>query len=398
MEPVVDIPVDHSVALDVKQGDYYGIKVLHAKTADKVENLPDLVEVPADSNVVAFTLGDKSYSKKIDGVEHANIALCDKKGRDLSKLASEETYKVLIDNYLAGKNLVMSVNGKTGNITLPIKEMQKTDESLEESIDNLKDGLNSTVSDINHEIDSIKSDVEAFANSVSNALLDIDNLKDTTLEHSNAISKNEVDTATNFEAIRTLELQSEVTENALVTIKQDITKNANDIATLKSRVKKNEDDIAALKTLPHISEEEVDSKIADAMAGEQARDEGILNRIKEVKSNLGTEITTRESKDEELQADYTSKINSLKGELVANFSNYYTKEQVDALIQGVKDLISTIDLSAYLKKEDAEATYKSKAEANAEHTNLQEQITNNIGRIRSSNPNEDDVLWYEADV
>lgn len=398
MEPEVAIPVDHSVALDVKQGDYYGIKVLHAKTADKVENLPDLVVVPADSNVVAFTLGDKSYSKRIDDVEHANIALCDKKGRDLSKLASEETYKVLIDNYLTGKNLVMSVNGKTGNITLPIKEMQKTDESLEESIDNLKDDLNSTVSDINHEIDSIKSDVEAFANSVSNALLDIDNLKDTTLEHSNAISKNEVDIATNFEAIRTLKLQSEVTENALVTIKQDITKNVSDIATLKPRVEKNEDDIAALKTLPHISEEEVDSKIADAMAGEQAQDEDILNRIKEVKSNLGTEITTRESKDEELQADYTSKINSLKGELVANFSNYYTKEQVDALIQGVKDLISAIDLSAYLKKEDAEATYKNKAEANAEHTNLQEQITNNIGRIRSSNPNEDDVLWYEADV
>lgn len=129
--------IEHTVASDVKEGDYFAISVKHAKYADVANSVPNIVDEEPQrekSNRVILHLvseGEEgeiisnTYEKEIDNVANAETARYDTKHRELSKMLNEEDAGNFIDLYLSNKNLVWSVNNRTGNVIL-----DKTDVNL----------------------------------------------------------------------------------------------------------------------------------------------------------------------------------------------------------------------------------------------------------------------------
>lgn len=391
MDPKVIIPVDHSVALEVKQGDYYGISVLHAKEADYVKNLPTLKATQTDDDVVAFTIGKESYNKRINNVQNAEVALYDKKGRDLSKLASEETYKTIVQNYLASQLLVQSVNGMTGNVTLPIPELRESIEGNTEAIETLRTNTTNSINEVKSDIEATNNELEAFGDSLSSALLDVDNLKDKSDSNTERISAIESDNTQIHDDIESVESRVGTNENDITTLKQTTTAHGDDISILTSRVNATERDIVDLKNATEdiITEAAVDAKIAQAMATEQVQDEALKARMDSIESQidhyddteLRNRIATLETENGQLKTRLTTAENTISS----------LQTQIDSL----RTMVESIDLSSYVTTETANATYKNKAECNSELANLQEQITNNIGRVLTSDPSENNRVWVE---
>lgn len=391
MDPKVIIPVDHSVALDVKQGDYYGISVLHAKEADYVKNLPTLKPTQTDDDVVAFTIGEESYSKRINNVKNAEVALYDKRGRDLSKFASEETYKTLVQNYLASLSLVQSVNGMTGNVTIPISELEGSIAENAEAIETLRTNTTNSINEVKSDIEATNNELEAFGDSLSSAVLDIDNLEDKSDSNTERISAIESDNTQIHEDVDSMESRVGTNENDITTLKQTTTAHSDDISILVSRVNAAERDIVDLKNATEdiITEAAVDAKIAQAMAAEQIQDEALKARMDSIESQIDhyddTELRNRIATLETENGQLKTRLSTAEGTITS------LQTQIDNL----RAIVEAIDLSPYVTTETANATYKNKAECNAQLADLQEQITNNIGRVLTSDPSENNRVWVE---
>lgn len=114
--------VEHSVATDVREDDIYKIHVKYADVAHYAESGAEIEQL--DKNLgddeIKFKIenAEKIYYKKINNVAKAETAIYDTRGRRLSQMANEATYKQLVDAYLDGKNYVTSVNGYGGNVLL----------------------------------------------------------------------------------------------------------------------------------------------------------------------------------------------------------------------------------------------------------------------------------------
>ncbi len=400
MNPEVIIPVDHSVGIDVREDDYYGIKVKYAKKAGSVENLPELVPIETSDDVVAFKLGNRGYSKRVTDVETAKVALYDKKGRDLSTLADSLDYESLVDQYLAGKLLVQSVNGETGNVVLT-----KADLGLD-LVDNTPDldkpVSNATRTALNTKQDKLQagSNIRIEGNVIST---DVDlspalEYTDRKLEEYNdsVVENIQVGQTQLYHKVLT-EIEPglrNVTER-VSNIEPIVTANSQAIEDVKDDVEEVKEEVENIDLTPFAKSVDVDSAIAEAMAGEQIQDDAMKGDIQALQRDLGAEVTNRENADTQLRADYTSAINTAVGQIRVALDNYYTKAQVDALINPLREAIEAIDFSNYYTKTESDAKYVTLTDFNAAIANLQEQITNNIGRVLTSDPSENNRVWVE---
>lgn len=399
-EPIINVPIDHSVAVDVREDDYYGIKVKYAKKAGSVENLPELKTVPADDDVVHFTLGNEVYSKRINNVQNANTAIYDEKGRRLSDMANSADYKSYVDSYISGLNIVQSVNGQTGNVALT-----KADLGLN-NVDNTSD-LNKPISTATQEaLNTKQNTLEAGTNITINgntisATFDIQPALDYT--DSRLVEYNRIV----VQPIRddVVELKSAVRDNILPSINNTegrldnvepiVTANSQAIEDIRDDIDEVKAEVEAIDLTPYAKSTEVDNKVAEAMAGEQIQDEAMKGDIEALQRDLASEVTNRGNADTQLRTDYTAAINTAIGQIRVALAGYYTKAEVDALLEPLRDAIDAIDLSSYYTKTESDARYVSLADFNAAIANLQQQITDNIGRVLTADPSENNRVWVE---
>lgn len=398
-EPIINVPIDHSVAIDVREDDYFGIKVKYAKKAGEVENLPELKTVPADDDVVHFTLGNEVYSKRINNVQNASVAIYDEKGRRLADMANQADYKSYVDSYISGLNIVQSVNGQTGNVALNkgdlglgnvdnTSDLDKpistaTQEALNTKQDKLEAGTNiaingNTISatfDIQPALDYTDSRLAEYnTNTVQPALQDVDDL--------NVAVGNINQDITNI-------------KGRLDNVEPIVTANSQAIEDVKDDVDEVKAEVEAIDLTPYAKTTEVDTKIAEAMAGEQVQDEAMKGDIEALQRDLASEVTNRGNADTQLRQDYTAAINTAVGQIRVALDNYYTKAEVDALLKPLREAIEAFDLSNYYTKTESDARYVSLADFNAAIANLQQQITDNIGRVLTADPSENNRVWVE---
>ena len=145
--------------------------------------------------------------------------------------------------------------------------------------------------------------------------------------------------------------------------------------------------------MPYAKSADVDSAIAEAMAGEQIQDEAMKGDIEDLQRDLAAEVTNRGNADTQLRTDYTQAINTAVGQIRVALDNYYTKAEVDALISNLEAAIP--DVSNYYTKAEVDAGFVTKADFNAAISDLQTQITNNIGRVLTADPSENNRVWVE---
>lgn len=399
-EPIINVPIDHSVAIDVREDDYFGIKVKYAKKAGEVENLPELKTVPADDDTVHFTLGNEVYSKRINNVQNANVAIYDEKGRRLSDMANQADYKSYVDNYISGLNIVQSVNGQTGNVAL-----NKGDLGLN-NVDNTSD-LNKPISTATQEALNTKQDtLEAGTNitingNVISATFDLQPALDYTDSQLNEYNTTVVQPIGND----VVELNSAIrdniipfmnnTEDRLDNVEPIVTANSQAIEDIRDDIDEVKDEVEAIDLTPYAKSTEVDNKVAEAMAGEQVQDEAMKADIEALQRDLASEVTNRGNADTQLRADYTVAINTAVGQIRVALDNYYTKAEVDALLAPLRDAIEAIDTSNYYTKTESDAKYVTLSDFNAAIANLQQQITDNIGRVLTSDPGTNNRVWVE---
>lgn len=397
-EPIINVPIDHSVAIDVREDDYYGIKVKYAKKAGEVENLPELKTVPADDDVVHFTLGNEVYSKRINNVQNANVAIYDEKGRRLSDMANTADYKSYVDSYISGLNIVQSVNGQTGNVALT-----KDDLGLN-NVDNTSD-LNKPISTATQEaLDTKQDTLEAGTNITINgntisATFNLQPALDYTDSQLNEYNTTVVQPIGND----VVELNSAIrdniipfmnnTEDRLDNVEPIVTANSQAIEDLRDDVDEVRTEVEAIDLTPYATSTEVDNKVAEAMAGEQIQDEAMKGDIEALQRDLAAEVTYRADADTQLRTDYTQAINTAVGQIRVALDNYYTKAEVDALISNLEAAIP--DVSNYYTKAEVDAGFVTKADFNAAIANLQQQITDNIGRVLTADPSENNRVWVE---
>ena len=398
-EPIINVPIDHSVAIDVREDDYYGIKVKYAKKAGSVENLPELKTIPADDDVVHFTLGDEVYSKRINNVQNANIAIYDEKGRRLSDMANQADYKSYVDSYVASLNIVQSVNGQTGNVALT-----KDDISLN-NVDNTSD-LNKPVSTATQNALNTKQDKLTAGtnitinNSVISAAFDIQPALDYADSKIAEYNTNVVQPiASDVDDLNTTvgNINGDITniEDRVGNVEPLVTANSRAIEDIIDDVDEVKAEVEAIDLTPYATSTEVDNKVAEAMAGEQIQDEAMKADIEALQRNLATEVTDRGNADTQLRADYTAAINTAIGQIRVALDNYYTKAEVDALLAPLRTAIDAIDLSNYYTKSESDTKYVTLTDFNDAISNLQTQITNNIGRVLTSDPSENNRVWVE---
>ena len=396
-EPIINVPIDHSVAIDVREDDYYGIKVKYAKKAGEVENLPELKTVPADDDVVHFTLGNEVYSKRINNVQNANVAIYDEKGRRLSDMANTADYKSYVDSYISGLNIVQSVNGQTGNVALTKDDLglnnvdntsdlnkpisTATQNALDTKQDKLTAGTNITINgntisatlDLQPALDYADSKLAEYnTNVVQPALQDVDDLN-----------------------VAVGNINSDITniEGRLDNVEPLVTANSQAIEDLRDDVDEVKAEVEAIDLMPYAKSADVDSAIAEAMAGEQIQDEAMKGDIEDLQRDLAAEVTNRGNADTQLRTDYTQAINTAVGQIRVALDNYYTKAEVDALISNLEAAIP--DVSNYYTKAEVDAGFVTKADFNAAISDLQTQITNNIGRVLTADPSENNRVWVE---
>ena len=397
MDSTVIIPVDHSVAIDVKEGDYFGINVKHAKTADSVKNLPELKAISSDDDVVSFSLGDQSYSKRISGVQEATVAKYDTKGRLLADILNTADVAEEVNNYLSSINFVRSVNGSTGNVEI---DLTPYDRKLEELDSDLSDevtartandtALRNAIDHNTENVDLLNTSVTSLSNSVD--LIDgkVNTLENTASNHETRISNLENNTSVLSNTVSGLSI-------SVNNLSERVTSNEGAISTLSSAVTSNTEEIGELQEAitDFVDENTVDNKIAEAMAGEQVQDTALSNRITALETGLDTEKTDRQNADTQLRADYTAAISTAIGTIQAALANYYTKAEVDQMINNLQDAIDAIDLSGYYTKAESDTKYVTLTDFNAAIANLQQQITDNIGKVLTADPGTNNKVWVE---
>lgn len=400
-EPIINVPIDHSVGIDVREDDYYGIKVKYAKKAGSVENLPEIKTVPADDDVVHFTLGDDVYSKRINNVQSANVAIYDEKGRRLSEMANQADYKSYVDNYIAGLNIVQSVNEKTGNVVLTKSDLglnnvdntadldkpisTATQDALDTKQDKLTAGTNIVINDDN--AISATFDLQPALDYTDSRLSEyntdvVQPIAQDVSDNSDAINNNIIPDITNI-------------KGRLENVEPIVTANSQAIENLRDDIDEVRTEVEAIDLTPYATSTEVDSKVADAMAGEQIQDEAMKADITALQRDLATEVTDRGNADTQLRLDYTQAINTAIGQIRVALDSYYTKADVDALLQPLREAIAAIDMTNYYTKDEADSKYVSLADFNAAIADLQTQITNNIGRVLTADPSENNRVWVE---
>lgn len=401
-EPIINVPIDHSVAIDVREDDYYGIKVKYAKKAGSVENLPELKTVPADDDVVHFTLGNEVYSKRINNVQNANTAIYDEKGRRLSDMANSADYKSYVDSYISGLNIVQSVNGQTGNVALT-----KDDLGLN-NVDNTSD-LNKPISTATQEaLDAKQDKLQAGSNiSIDGNVISTD--YSSVLNEAKAYTDRQIEEYDN-ETVNNIQIgQTQLYNRVLTQIEPDlrnvtervsniepiVTANSQAIEDVRDDIDEVKAEVEAIDLTPYAKSIDVDAAIAEAMAGEQVQDEAMKGDIEALQRDLASEVTNRGNADTQLRTDYTAAINTAIGQIRVALADYYTKAEVDALLEPLRDAIGAIDLSSYYTKTESDARYVSLADFNAAIANLQQQITDNIGRVLTADPSENNRVWVE---
>ncbi len=401
-EPIINVPIDHSVAIDVREDDYFGIKVKYAKKAGEVENLPELKTVPADDDVVHFTLGNEVYSKRINNVQNANIAIYDEKGRRLSDMANQADYKSYVDSYIAGLNIVQSVNGQTGNVVL-----NKGDLGLG-NVDNTSD-MDKPISNATQNALNAKQDkLQAGSNiRIDNNVISTD--YSSVLTEARAYTDRKIEEYDN-ETVRNIQVGQQQLYHTVLTeiqpnlsnvtdrvgnIEPIVTANSQAIEDVKDDVDEVKAEVEAIDLTPYAKTTEVDTKIAEAMAGEQVQDEAMKGDIEALQRDLASEVTARGNADTQLRTDYTAAINTAVGQIRVALDNYYTKAEVDALLTPLREAIEAFDLSNYYTKTESDAKYVSLTDFNAAIANLQQQITDNIGRVLTADPGTNNRVWVE---
>ena len=397
MDSTVIIPVDHSVAIDVREGDYFGINVKYAKKAGEVENLPKLSAIDTDDDVVSFSLGDQSYSKRISGVQEATVAKYDTKGRLIADILNTADVPTEVDNYLATINFVRSVNGNTGNVEI---DLTPYDRKLEELDDDLADEVTARTnadSALQEAINTNAENVDLLNTSVTNLSTTVDTISDKvdTLEttadtHANKISSLEDNTSVLSNTVSGLSI-------SVNNLSERVTSSEETISTLSSAVNSNTAEIEELQSAitDLVDENTVDAKIAEAMASEQVQDEALSSRITALETGLASEVTNRENADTQLRTDYTAAIATAVGTIQVALANYYNKSEVDTMISNLQEAIDSFDLNNYYTKTDSDAKYVTLTEFNAAIANLQQQITDNIGRVLTADPGENNRIWVE---
>lgn len=396
-EPIINVPIDHSVAVDVREDDYFGIKVKYAKKAGEVENLPELKTVPADDDVVHFTLGNEVYSKRINNVQNANVAIYDEKGRRLSEMANTADYKSYVDNYISGLNIVQSVNGQTGNVALT-----KDDLGLN-NVDNTSD-LNKPISTATQEALNTKQDKltagtnVTISNNVISAAFDIQPALDYTDSriseyNTNTVQPIAIDVDDLNISVGNINQDITNIEGRLDNVEPIVTANSLAIEGIREDIDEVKAEVEAIDLTPYAKTTEVDTAIAEAMAGEQIQDEAMKGDIEALQRDLASEVTNRGNADTQLRADYTAAISTAIGQIRVALADYYTKAEVDALISNLEAAIP--DVSNYYTKAEVDAGFVTKADFNAAIADLQTQITNNIGRVLTADPSENNRVWVE---
>jgi len=397
MDSTVIIPVDHSVAIDVKEGDYFGINVKYAKKAGEVENLPELKTIDSDDDVVSFSLGDQSYSKRISGVQEATVAKYDTKGRLLADILNTADVAEEVDNYLATINFVRSINGSTGNVEI---DLTPYDRKLEELDNDLEDevtartandtALQNAINTNTENVDLLNTSVTSLSNSVDTIDGKVDTLETTASNHETRVSNLENNTSVLSNTVSGLSI-------SVNNLSERVTTDEDAISTLSSAVTSNTEEIAEIQgsITDLVNETTVDNKIAEAMAGEQVQDTALSNRITTLEAGLDTEKTDRQNADTQLRADYTAAISTAIGTIQAALANYYAKTEVDQMINNLQEAIEAINLSNYYTKTESDTKYVTLTDFNAAIANLQQQITDNIGRVLTSDPGVNNKVWVE---
>ena len=401
-EPIINVPIDHSVAIDVREDDYYGIKVKYAKKAGSVENLPELKTVPADDDVVHFTLGKEVYSKRINNVQNANVAIYDEKGRRLSEMANQADYKSYVDSYISGLNIVQSVNGQTGNVALT-----KDDLGLN-NVDNTSD-LNKPISTATQEALDTKQDrLQAGSNiRIDNNVISTD--YSSVLTEARAYTDRKIEEYDN-ETVRNIQVGQQQLYHTVLTeiqpnlsnvtdrvgnIEPIVTANSQAIEDVRDDIDEVKTEVEAIDLTPYAKSAEVDNKVAEAMAGEQVQDEAMKADIEALQRDLASEVTARGNADTQLRTDYTAAISTAIGQIRVALDNYYTKAEVDQMINNLQEAIDAIDLSGYYTKAESDTKYVTLTDFNAAIANLQQQITDNIGKVLTSDPGTNNKVWVE---
>lgn len=391
------IDVDHSVALEVKEGDYYGINVKYAKKAGEVEKLPELKAIAADDDTVSFEIGEENYKKRIDNVKYANTAKYDTKGRLLENMANSEDYAALVQNWLDGHQLVQSLNGETGNVVITknklglgnvenTKDLDKpistaTQEALDQKQDKIVAGSNIRIDDGNvinalvdfHPVTNMIRDLEGRVSFLVDAF-------------DGRFGRIEDNVSQNADDITTL-------SNRAATDESNISANTSEIATLKTKVTSLESSVADLDLAPYAKTSEVDSKIAEQAAAEEVHNRQLQSQITENATAIANEVTAREASESRITTDYQRAITEAVGQIRVALDNYYTKTEVDSLLSTLENALP--DMTDYFTKAEVESNYVSKADFNTAIASLQQQINNNIGRVLTSDPGESNRLWVE---
>lgn len=397
MDSTVIIPVDHSVAIDVREGDYFGINVKHAKTADSVKNLPELKAIDTDDDVVSFSLGDQSYSKRISEVQEATVAKYDTKGRLLADILNTADVASEVENYLATINFVRSVNGSTGNVEIDLtpydRKLEELDDDLADEVTartNADSALQNAINTNAKNVNLLNTSVTGLSNSVDTIDNKVNTLETTADTHANKISNLEDNTSVLSNTVSGLSI-------SVNNLSERVTSGEGTVSTLSSAVSSNTAEIKELQgaITDLVDENTVDAKIAEAMAGEQVQDEALSGRITALETDLASEVTYRENSDTQLRTDYTAAIASAVGTIQAALANYYTKAEVDTMISNLQDAIDSIDLSDYYNKAESDAKYVTLTDFNAAIANLQQQITDNIGRVLTADPGTNNRVWVE---